>query len=79
MAAGNATLGRAERLSQLVVVLLWDQGDFSVGTRLTGLVGLVDDSRTNADALALDIGMFLIDKPHGANGDRDDHGRYWLD
>jgi hypothetical protein len=61
------------------VVLLWDQGDFSFGTRLTELVSLVDDSRTSVDVLALDIGMSLIDEPHGANGDLDDHGRYWLD
>lgn len=60
------------------VVLLWDQGPFSFGTRLTELVSLVDGVPTTVDALALDVGCLLIDEPHGPNGDRDEAGRYWL-
>ena len=61
------------------VVLLWDQGPHSFGTTLDQLVSLVGDRPVTADALALDIGQFLIDEPHGPNGDVDEHGRYWLD
>jgi hypothetical protein len=61
------------------VVPLWDQGPFSFATRLTELVSLVDDSPTTIDSLALDVGLFMIDEPHGPNGDRDEDGRYRLD
>ncbi len=74
----NADARAQETTDGWEVVLLWDQGAFSFGTRLTELVSLVDEAPTTVDALALDVGLFLIDEPHGPTCDRDEDGRYWL-
>lgn len=60
------------------VVLLWDQGPYAFGTRLTELVSLVDEAPVTVESLALDVSLLLFDEPHGPQGQRDATGRYWL-
>ena len=61
------------------VLLLWCQGPNRYATRIATVERGKPSRADDLDRMARDIGLFLIEEPHGPHGRLDNEGRYWID